>query len=346
MLDNIKYLMCLKTVDKNILENNFEAALNKLNFLIREEYKPSTTYLKRGKLCKKLLMLDDAYSDFTYVIGHCANKKEAYFERLFLNFEISNYYEAILDANMILSWDENNFDVKRIKFLSFVFSKQEDLAREFLMELFDFHKYKSLQFLFNEVAIVLAKDEYSKGLKLLELIDTIDKDNPIKILKEATIFGLAGDKIKQDELLKRIDSIFPKYFVTHFRFSDMYQDKDLLEISFLLELEIFDKQGLFLYPFRVLEGYKNHLEGHILDSKECFEKAIEINPTKPEGYVLLAQTLQLMSGYDNPEYKIDAEENYKKAMEIYQNENMLDKVEDMKRQIKHLNSSLGVNVFK
>ena len=33
MLDNIKYLMCLKTVDKNILENNFEAALNKLNFL-------------------------------------------------------------------------------------------------------------------------------------------------------------------------------------------------------------------------------------------------------------------------------------------------------------------------
>jgi hypothetical protein len=65
----------------------------------------------------------------------------------------------------------------------------------------------------------------------------------------------------------------------------MYQDKDLLEISFLLELEIFDKQGLFLYPFRVLEGYKNHLEGHIIDSKECFEKAIRINPEKPEGYV-------------------------------------------------------------
>ena len=96
----------------------------------------------------------------------------------------------------------------------------------------------------------------------------------------------------------------------------MYQDKDLLEISFLLELEIFDKQGLFLYPFRALEGYKNHLEGHIIDAKESFEKAIRINPTKPEGYVLLAQTLQLMSGYDNPEYKIDAEENYKKAMEI------------------------------
>lgn len=346
MLDNIKYLMCSKTVDKNILENNFEMALSKLNFLIREEYKPSETYLKRGKLCKKLLMLDDAYSDFTYVIGHCANKKEAYYERLFLNFEISNFFEAIIDANMILTWDENNFDVKRIKFLSLVFSLQEDLAKDYLMELFDYHKYQALQFLFKEVAIVLAKDEYSKGLRLLELIDLIDKDNPIKILKEANIFGLAGDKEKQQELLNRIDSVFPKYFVTHFRFSDMYQDKDLLEISFLLELEIFDKQGLFLYPFKILEGYKNHIEGHIIDSKECFEKAIEINPTKPEAFVLLAQTLQLMSGYDNPEYKIEAESNYKKAMEIYQKENLLDKVEDMKRQLKHLNSTLNIKVFR
>ena len=291
-------------------------------------------------------MLDDAYSDFTYIIGHCANKKEAYFERLLLNYEISNYYEAITDANMVLSWDENNFDIKRIKILSLIFSQQDDLAREYLMQLYDFHKYKALHFLFNEVAIVLAKDEFAKGLRLLELIDSIDKDNPIKILKEANIFGLAGDKVKQNELIKRIDSIFPKYFVTHFRFTDMYQDKDLLEISFLLELEIFDKQGLFLYPFRILEGYKNHLEGHIINSKECFEKAIEINPTKPEGYVLLAQTLQLMSGYDNPEYKLDAEKNYQKAMEIFQKENLTEKVEDMKRQIKHLNSSLGINVFR
>ena len=341
MLDNIKYLMCLKTVDKNILESNFELALEKLNFLIREEYKPSTTYLKRGKLCKKILMYEDAYSDFTYIIGHCAQKKEAFFERLFLNYEINNYYEAITDANVVLTWDENNFEVKRMKLLSLVFSSQEDLAKSFVLELFDFHKYKAIQFLFREVAIVLAKDEFSKGLKLLELIDLIDKDNPIKLLKEANIFGLAGDKEKQSKILARIDSIFPKYFVSHFRFSDMYQDKDLLEISFLLELEIFDKQGLFLYPFRVLEGYKNHLEGHIIDAKECFEKAIRINPTKPEGYVLLAQTLQLMSGYDNPEHKLDAEENYKKAMEIYQQENLLDKVEDMKRQIKHLNSNLS-----
>ena len=341
MLDNIKYLMCLKTVDKNILEGNFELALDKLNFLIREEYKPSTTYLKRGKLCKKLLMYEDAYSDFTYIIGHCAQKKEAFFERLFLNYEINNYYEAITDANVILTWDEDNFEVKRIKLLSLVFSSQEDLAKDFVLELFEFHKYKVIQFLFKEVAIVLAKDEFSKGLKLLELIDLIDKGNPIKLLKEANIFGLAGDKEKQSEILARIDSIFPKYFVSHFRITDMYQDKDLLEISFLLELEIFDKQGLFLYPFRVLEGYKNHLEGHIIDAKESFEKAIRINPTKPEGYVLLAQTLQLMSGYDSLEHKFEAEENYKKALEIYQQENLLDKVEDMKRQIKHLNSKLS-----
>ena len=341
MLDNIKYLMSLKTVDKNILEGNFELALEKLNFLIREEYKPSTTYLKRGKLCKKLLMLDDAYSDFTYIIGHCAQKQEAFYERLFLNYEICNYYEAITDANVVLTWDEDNFEVKKIKFLSLVFSMQVDLALEYLMELFDFHKYKMIQYLFNEIALTLAKDEYAKALCLLEIIDKIDKDNPIKLLKEANIYGLIGNKDKQKELTNKIESIFPKYFVSHFRFSDMYQDKDLLEICFLLELEIFDKQGLFLYPFRVLEGYKNHLEGHIIDSKECFEKAIKINPTKPEGYVLLAQTLQLMSGYDNPEYKKDAEKNYQKALEIYQKENLHDKVEDMKRQLKHLNSNLS-----
>ena len=340
MLDNIKYLMSLKTVDKNILEGNFELALQKLNFLIKEEYKPSVTYLKRGKLCKKLLMFDDAYSDFTYIIGHCAQKKEAYYERLLLNFEIGNYYEAIIDANSILSWDENNFEVKKVKFLSLTFSLQDDLAYKYIMELFDYHKYRIIQFLFQEIAVVLAKDEYSKGLRLLELIDLIDKDNPIKMLKEANIFGLAGDKIKQAEIMNRIESIFPKYFVSHFRFSDMYQEKDLLEICFLLELEIFDKQGLFLYPFKVLEGYKNYLEGHIIDAKESFERAIKINPHKPEGYVLLAQTLQLMSGYDNAEYKIDAEENYKKALEIFERENLLDKAEEMKRQIKHLNSKL------
>ena len=340
MLDNIKYLMCLKSVDKYIAENNYDLALEKLNYLIKEEYRPSETFIKRGRLCHKLLMLDDAYSDFTYVINHCARKEEAYYERLMLNFEISNFYDAILDANKILTWDEDNFDVKRIKFLSYVYSSQENIAKDYIMDIFEFNKYKTIQFLFKEVAVVLAEDELAKGLKLLTVIDMIDKDNPIKLLKEANIYALAGRTEKQQEILKKIDSVFPKYFISHFRFSDMYIDKDIMEISFLLELSIFDKQNLFAYPMQILEGYKNHLEGHIIDSKECFEKAIEINPNKPEAYVLLAQTLQLMSGYDNPEYKYDAEENYKMAMEIYKKESLNDKAEEMKRQLKHLNSNL------
>lgn len=342
MLDNIKYLIMLKTADKCIASNKFDIALEKLNFLIRQDFNPSVTYLKRGRLCKKLLMQDDAYSDFTYIINHCSQKREAYYERLALNFEISNYYEAILDANMILTWDENNFEIKRIKFLSLVYSMQEKAAEEYVLSLFEYHKYRTIQFLFNEVAMVLAKDEYSKGLKLLELIDSIDPDNPIKLLKEATIFGLAGDGEKQNEIMKRIDAIFPKYFISHFRFTDMYQDKDLLEICFLLELKIFDKQGVFAYPMTILEGYKNYIEGHIVDSKKSFENAININPNKPEGYVLLAQTLQLMSGYDNPEYRIDAEESYKKAMDLYSAMNMPEKAEDMKRQIQHLNSKISL----
>lgn len=332
--------MCLKSVDKNISENNFDTALEKLNYLIKEDFKPSQTYLKRGRLCKKLLMFEDAYSDFTYILTHCAQKKEAYYERLFLNFEISNYYEAILDANMILTWDEANFEVKRIKFLSLVYSMQDGIAVDFVLDLFRCNKYKTIQFLFKEVALVLAGDEYSKGLRLLEIIDYIDKDNPIKLLKESNIYGLAGNKAKQQEIAKSIETVFPKYFVSHFRFTDMYAEKDLLEICFLLELNIFDTQGLFIYPMKILEGYRNHLEGHIIDSKECFEKAIAINPNKPEGYVLLGQTLQLMSGYDNPEYKMDAESNYRMAMEIYQRENQLEKAEEMKKQIKHLTSNL------
>lgn len=340
MLDNIKYLLSLKSVDKDISDKNYDLALEKLNSLIQEEYKPSETFLKRGRLCHKLLMLDDAYSDFTYIITHCVKKEEAYLERVQLNFEMANYYEAIMDANKILGWDEDNFNIKRIKFLSFVFSSQGEIAKNYVLSLFNNNKYKTIQFLFQEVAMVLAKDELAKGLKLLEVIDSIDKDNPIKLLKEAGIYELAGQTDRKNEILKRIDSVFPKYFISHFRFTDMYQDKDLMEICFLLELRIFDRQNLFAYPMKILEGYKNHIEGHIIDSKECFENAIKLNPRKPEGYVLLAQTLQLMSGYDNPEYKKDAEENYKTAMEIYQKESLADKAEEMKRQLKHLNSNL------
>ena len=340
MLDNIKYLVCLKSVDKCIAEQNYDLALEKLNYLIKEEFRPAETFLKRGQLCHKLLMLDDAYSDFTYVINHCVKKQQAYYERLFLNFEISNYYEAIQDADKILGWDEDNFDVKRVKFLSFVFSGKDDVAKDYIFKLFEFNKYKTIQFLFKEVAIVLAADELAKGLKLLGIIDMFDKDNPIKLLKEANIYGLAGQEDKQNEIMKKIESVFPKYFISHFRFTDMYAEKDLMEIWFLLELKIFDRQNLFAYPMKILEGYKNHIEGHIIDSKECFEAAVKIKPEKPEAYVLLAQTLQLMSGYDNPEYKNGAEENYKIAMEIYKKENLNDKAEAMRRQIKHLNSRL------
>ena len=340
MLDNIKYLMCLKSVDKCISENRFDLALDKLNFLVKEEFRPSETFLKRGRLCHKLLMLEDAYSDFTYIITHCVKKEEAYYERLFLNFEISNYYEAILDANKILGWDKDNFDVKRIKFLSLVYSSQEGIAKDYILNIFEFNKYRTIKFLFEEAAKTIAGDELAKALKLLSLVDMIDMDNPIKLLEESNIYGLANMKDRQQEILNKINSVFPKYFVSHFRFTDMYQDKDLMEICFLLELKIFDKQNLFAYPMHILEGYKNHIEGHIINSKECFERAIELNPNKPEAYVLLAQTLQLMSGYDNPEYKKDAAENYKRAMEIYRRENLSDKVDEMRRQLKHLNSNL------
>lgn len=346
MLDNIKYLISLKSVDKDISENNYDEALKKLNFLISEEFKPSETFLKRGRLCHKLLMYDEAYSDFTYIIMHCAKKEDAYYERVMLNYEMSNYYEAILDANQILSWDPNNFNIKRIKFLCYVFSSQELIAKNFILTLFEFNKYKTIQFLLQEVAIVLSKDELAKGLKLLQVIDMIDKDNPIKLLKEASIYEAAGKLERKNEILKRLESVFPKYFISHFRFTDMYQDKDLMEICFLLELKIFDKQNLFEYPMKILEGYKKHIEGHIIDSKECFEKAVELNPSKPEGYVLLAQTLQLMSGYDNPDYMKDAEKNYEKAMGIYQRESLTDKAEEMRRQIKHIHSGANIYSYK
>ena len=340
MLDDIKYLFILKLAEKNINENKFEIALEKLNHLIREDYRPSVTYLKRGLLCKKLLMFKEAYSDFTYIIDNCADKVAAYYERLNLNFETSNYKEAIKDADIILKNFPEEAEVKKLKLLSFIYSNQDEYARGYVLSLFGNNKFKVIQYLLSETASVLSKDEYANGLKLLNIIELIDKNNPMKILKEASIYGLSGDKRREDELLQKIDNIFPKYFISHFKFYDMYQDKDPLEINFLLELEVFDKQHLLAYFMRVLEGYKNHLEGHIIDSKECFEKAIEINPNKPEAYVLLAQTLQLISGYDNPQYKEEAEENYKKALKIYSDSNLVIKAEDMKRQIKHLNSSI------
>ncbi len=343
MLENIKSLIALKSVDKLISDKNYELALETLNRLVKEEFKPAETFLKRGRLCHKLLMLDAAYSDFTYIITHCVHKEEAYYERLLLNFEISNYSQTISDADKLLEFYPDNFEIKRIRFLSLVYSGALDVAKDYVLALFDMNKYRTIQFLFNETAQNIAEDSLAKALKLLGIIDVIDKDNPIKLLKEANIYGLAGEAAKEAEIMKRIDSVFPKYFISHFRFTDMYEQRDLLETSFLLELKIFDSQNLFAYPMSILEGYKNQMEGHILDSKECFERAIQIKPEKPEAYVLLAQTYQLMSGYDNPEYKKQAEENYKIAMEIYERENLPMKADNMKRQIKHLNSSLSFN---
>ena len=65
-----------------------------------------------------------------------------------------------------------NLNVKYIQRL--FIDKVGRTPKDYIMEIFEFHKYRAIQFLFNEVAVVLAKDEYSKGLRLLELIDSIE----------------------------------------------------------------------------------------------------------------------------------------------------------------------------
>ena len=342
MLDDIKNYLTFNYVDKCIGDRNYDLALDKLNLLVKEEYKPAETMMKRALLCRKLLMTEEAYADLSYIITNFENKQRAYYERMKLNFEVSNFYEAISDANKVLEDIPDNFECKKYKILSYIYAGQPDLAKSLILDLYEQNSYRAIQFIFNETAKSIAADELARALKLLEIIELIDPDNPIKIFKESNIYGLAGDKEKEAELLRKLDSVFAKYFISHFKFTDMYEDRDLLETCFLLELKIFDKQNNFTYQMHILEGYRAQMEGHIIDSKEAFEKAIETDPNKPEGYVLLAQTLQLMSGYDNPAYKQDAETNYKKAMAIYQKENLTAKTEDMIRQIRHLNSTLSL----
>ena len=113
MLDNIKHLLLFKSVDKDIADNNFESALEKLNYLIKEEFKPSETFLKRGQLCHKLLMLEEAYSDFTYIITHCVKKEAAYKERIFLNFETGCFMESISDAAKLLEKTPCDFEIQK-----------------------------------------------------------------------------------------------------------------------------------------------------------------------------------------------------------------------------------------
>ncbi len=342
MLKLVKQFITLKSIDKLISDKNYDLALEKLNFLIQNGLYLNDAYFKRGLLCHKLLMNEDAYSDFTYVISHSNDNFRAYVERMYLNFEILNFQEAISDSEYILNIKPDMFDAYRIKFLALLYTDKTDESKDYLYLLYN-NKFKSVQFLLNEASVAVTKDEFANALKILQVLDLIDKDNPMKLLNEANIYGLVGNEAKQNEILQKIDSVFPKYFISHFKFSDIYEEKDLLEICFLLELKVFDKRNLFEYPMMILEGYKANIESRITDSKECFEKAIEINPNKPEAYVLLGETLQIMSGYDNTHYQKLAKENYQKALEIYEKEDLVTKAESMKRQIQHLNSGL---IFK
>lgn len=341
MIEKLKNIFIYVYVDHYIKTKQYDLALQKLNILINDGFRPADTFLKRGLLCHKLLMLEEAYADFTYIINNCAKSRKAYYERMKLNYEMGNFFEALTDATKLLTEEPDNFEYKKCKFLSFANTGQTELAKSYILNIFDSNKFKTIQFIFNETAAHIAEDEFARALKILEVVELIDPNNPLKIFNEANIYKLAGQKDKEKELLKKLDMIFPKYFIDHFKFTDMYETRDLLETSFLLELKAFDKQNCFAYSMNILEGYKCHMEGHIIDSKEAFERAIKINPEKPEAYVLLAQTLQLMSGYDNPAYRLDAETNYRKAMQIYQRENLTAKSEDMRRQIKHLNSRLS-----
>lgn len=339
MLETLKQFITLKSIDSLIKNKHYDIALEKLNFLIQNGFHLEESYLKRGSLCHVLLMNENAYSDFTYVITHYSNIS-AYIERMYLNFEIENYYEAILDSEAVLVSNQEFFGAKKIKFLSLVYLDKTEESKDFILSIFDENKFRAIQFLLNETASLITKDELAHALKILGVIDLVDYENPMKLLKEANIYSLAGENEKQNIILNKIESIFPKYFISHYKFGDIYESRDLLEICFLLELRVFDKHNLFEYQFAILDGYKNNLEGHIIDSKESFERAIQINPDKPDAYVLLGETLQLMSGYDNKEYKSEAESNYQKALELYEANNVVTKAEAMKRQIKHLNSGI------
>ena len=342
MLESIKQLITLKSIDNLINNQNYDLALKQLNLLIYNGFRPCESYFKRAKLCRKLLMTEEAYSDLTYLIKNYEDNLNVYKERMELNFEIQNFKEAMSDSSRILKEFPEDKNAQRIYFLSLIYLSKSEEGKNFILSVSGNNKYRAIQTLLNETALAISVDELAKALKILEIIDLMDKDNPIKLLKEASIYGLAGDENRQKEILRKIDSIFPKYFISHFKFGDIYEERDILEICFLLELKIFDKQNLFAYPMAILEGYKQNLEGHILDSKECFTKAIEINPEKPEAYVLLGQTFQLMSSYDNPQYKKEAEENYAKALKFYERDNLITKADAMKRQIKHLNSDIKI----
>lgn len=340
MLDNLKSAINFRYADKLISKGEYEKALDKLNYLVNEGYNLKETLMKRGRLCKKLLMTKSALSDFNYIINHYPFPEEAYFERMSLNYESADYVSAIADANYLIPRYEDKFEIKKIKFMSLLLSGMENEAKDFIYSVFFYDKYKTLQFLFNESSEALASDNYSSALKILDAVELLDGDNPIKLLKEANIYKLAGFPEKEAEISKKLENVFPRYFISHFKFKNIYEPYDLLEISFLQELSVFDRRNLFTYPLKLLEGYKEYALGHITDSKACFEKAVEIEPERPDAYVLLAQILQIMSGYDNGDFTVKAQYNYKKAMEIYHRAGASNRENEMKLQLRHLNSNL------
>lgn len=340
MLEDLKNVLLYKSIDNLIKNKKYDEALEKLNILVKVGYEPIKVILKRGILCKNLLLSDDAYNDFTYIIDNYSSNLEAYKERMLLNYELEKYKDAIKDAEVLINNCSNDFEVSKCQIFSCIFLGDYIVAKELILNLFDSNIYKIIQFILNECAKLTAENEFSKGLKLLEIIETIDQNNPIKLLNEANIYEFTGNIAKKQEILSKINTVFPSYFLTHYKFSDIYEDRDLLETCFLLELKNFDKYNLFSYQMCILEGYKQNIEGHIIDSKETFERAISINPEQPDAYVLLAETLQLMSGYDNPDCKLEANKYYEKALDIYQKQNLTLRAENMRKQIKHLNSTI------
>ena len=109
-----------KTDAKCIKDKNYDLALEKLNYLANQGYRPDEIFLKRGQLCHQLLMLDEANADFTYVIANCNNKINAYYERMKLNYELGNYFETISDANKLLEKFPDKFEYLEIILLIFV----------------------------------------------------------------------------------------------------------------------------------------------------------------------------------------------------------------------------------
>ena len=118
MLESIKQLFTLKSIDNLINNQNYDLALKQLNLLIYNGFRPCESYFKRAKLCRKLLMTEEAYSDLTSLIKNYEDNLNVYKERMELNFEIQNFKEAMSDSSRILKEFPEDKNAQRIYFLS------------------------------------------------------------------------------------------------------------------------------------------------------------------------------------------------------------------------------------